>query len=59
MAKRPKKYNDRKKKRMKRYSQENYQGGLWQKCYGDGLTRSMRDKGKKDGKKTGDDGKMQ
>ena len=58
MVKKLKKYNNKKKKRMKRYSQENYQRGLWQKCYEDGLTRSMRDKGKKDGKKTGDNGKI-
>ena len=58
MAKRPKKYNDRKKKRMKRYSQENYQGGLQLKYYRDGLTRSTRDKRKKDRRKTRDNGKI-
>jgi len=58
MAKRPKKYGNKKKKRIKKYSQENYQGGLWLKYYGDGLTRSTRDKGRKDGRKTRDDGKV-
>ena len=58
MAKRPKKYNNRKKKRMKRYSQENYQGGLWLKYYGDGLTRSTRDKRRKDRRKTRDNGEI-
>ena len=43
---------------MKRYSQENYQRGLWQKHYKNGLTRSMRNKEKKDRRKTGDDGKI-
>ena len=58
MAKRPKKYDNKKKKRIKKYSQENYQGGLWLKYYGDGQTRSTRDKGRKDGRKTRDDGKV-
>jgi len=58
MAKRPKKYGNKKKKRIKKYSQENYQGGLWLKYCGDGLTRSTRDKGRKDGRKTRDDGKV-
>jgi len=57
IAKRLKKYNNRKKKKTKRYSQKNYQRGLWQKYYRDGLTRSMKDKGKKDRRKTGDSGK--
>ena len=58
MAKRLKKYNKKKKKRTKMYSQENYQGGLWQKYCRDGLIRSIRDKEKKDGRKTGDNGKI-
>ena len=43
---------------MKRYSQENYQKGLQQKHYRDDLTKSMKDKEKKDRKKTGDNGKI-
>ena len=43
---------------MKRYSQENYQRGLWQKHYKNGLTRSMRNKGKKDKRKTEDNRKI-
>jgi len=53
-----KRYDNRKKKRIKRYSQKNYQKGLWQKHYRDDLTKSMKDKEKKDRKKTGDDGKI-
>jgi len=58
MAKRPKKYSGRKKKRTKRYSQENYQRGLQLKYCRNSLTRSMRDKGRKDGRKTRNDGKI-
>ena len=58
MVKKLKKYDNRKKKRTKRYSQENYQRGLWQKHYKNGLTRSMRNKGKKDKRKTEDNRKI-
>jgi len=58
IARRPKKYSNRKRKRTKRYSQENYQGVLWLKYYGDGLTRSTKGKGRKNGRKTGDNGKI-
>ena len=58
MVKKLKKYDNRKKKRTKRYSQENNQRDLQQKYYRDGLTRSMRDKRKKDRKKTRDNGKI-
>ena len=43
---------------MKRYSQENYQGGLQLKYYGNGQIRNMRDKGRKDRKRTRDNGKI-
>jgi len=58
MAKRLKKYDNRKKKSTKRYSQENYQRGLWIKYCRDSLTRSIRDKGRKDRRKTRDDRKI-
>ena len=58
MAKRLKKYDNKKKKRTKRYSQGNYQRSLQQKYCGDGLTRSTRDKGKKDRRKTEDNRKI-
>ena len=58
MVKRPKKYNNRKKKRIKRYSQKNYQRGLQLKYCGDGLTRSTKDKRRKDRRKTRDNGKI-
>ena len=58
IVKKLKKYNNKKKKRTKRYSQENYQRGLQQKYYGDSLTKSMRDKGKKDRRKAEDNGKI-
>ena len=58
MVKKLKKYDNRKKKRTKRYSQENYQRDLQQKYCGDGLTRSMRGKEKKYRRKTGDNGKI-
>jgi len=43
---------------MKRSSQENFQGGLQQKYYGGSQIRNMRDRGKKDKRKTGDNGKI-
>ena len=58
MEKRLKKYSHRKKKRTKRYSQGNYQRGLQLKYCGDGQTRNMKGKGRKDGKRTGDDEKI-
>ena len=58
MVKRPKKYNNRKKKRIKRYSQKNYQRGLQLKYCRDGLTRSTKDKRRKDRRKTRDNGKI-
>ena len=58
MAKRPKKYGNKKKKRIKKYSQENYQGDLQLKYCGDGQTRNTRDKGRKDGKRTRDNRKI-
>ena len=58
MGRRLKKYSNRKKKRMKRCSQENYQGGLWLKHYRNGQIKSMRGKGRKDRKRTGGDGKI-
>ena len=43
---------------MKRYSQENYQRGLWLKYYGNSQIRNMRDKERKDRKRTRDNGKI-
>ena len=43
---------------MKRSSQENSQEGLQQKYYGGGQIRNMKDRGKKDGRKTGDNRKI-
>ena len=42
----------------KRCSQENYQKGLQLKYYGDGQKRNMRDKERKNGKRTRDNGKI-
>ena len=58
IEKRLKKYGNRKKKRTKRYFQENYWGGLWLKYYRDGQIKNTRGRGRKDGKRTGDNGKI-
>ena len=43
---------------MKRSSQGNFQGGLQQRYYGGGQIRNTKDRGKKGGRKTRDDGKI-
>ena len=58
MKKRLEKYNNNKKKRMKRYLQENYWRGLQLKFYGDSQIRNTRGRGRKDGKRTGYNGKI-
>jgi len=58
MGKRLKNSDDRKKKRMKKFLRESYQGSLLQKCYMDGRIGSMRGRERKDGRKIGDDGKI-
>ena len=58
IEKRLKKYGNRKKKRTKRYFQENYWGGLWLKYYRDGQIKNTRGRGRKDRKRTGDNGKI-
>ena len=58
IEKRLKKYGNRKKKRTKRYFQENYWGGLWLKYYRDGQIKNTRGRERKDGKRTGDNGKI-
>jgi len=42
----------------KRSSQGNFQRGLQQKYYGGDQIRNTRDRGKEDGRKTGDDRKI-
>jgi len=58
MEKRLKKYSNKKKKRTKRCSQENYQRDLQLKFCGGGQIRNTKDKGRKDRKRTGDNGKI-
>ena len=58
MRKRLKKYSDKKKKRTKGYSQENYQRGLQLKSYRGGQIRNTRDRGRENGKRTKDNRKI-
>ena len=51
IEKRLKKYGNRKKKRTKRYFQENYWGGLWLKYYRDGQIKNTRGRERENGKK--------
>jgi len=43
---------------VKRSSQENFQGDLQQRYYRGGQIRNTKDRGKKDRRKTGNDGKI-
>jgi len=56
--KRLKKYSNRKKKRTKRCSQENYWEGLQLKSCRGGQIRNTRGRERKDGKRTRNDGKI-
>ena len=58
IEKRLKKYSNRKKKRTKRYSQENYQKGLQLKSCRGGQIRNTKGRERKDRKRTRDNGKI-
>ena len=58
IGKRCKKQGDRKKKIIKKSSQENYQRGLQLRYYRSSQIKNTKDRRKEDGRKTGDDRKI-